>query len=625
LFFFSGRIALIQLEAAMLIQGGTPNPTYVNGTASMGYAVLGGLVEGRTSLSISAGTKCDEENNDPFGGIPFVSSMTPGEKARGKVKKVSVWAKPTISFNNKIGDNLTSIDDIGEIYIFEEPKTKLISKYRVRIKEFKMIELGGPTVLGTPLMLSTTEFQFTPKTYLKPETDYKFEITLVADEWTGTKWQPVMKRDKKSLWTSYDKSYFTTGKLPTSVEFKNLKLCYPDFDYKEVMGGIHEFYYLQGENKIKEGFIEFDRACEYLFKANKDPEAVWWSKVQAQFWYREYGNNIDRWHFLGAKDMISGTGRFLVFKLPENDFPNRTQIRVKFVHQPYINPKFKVEEVQNTDYKGKVGETIRREGKTYTNYPTAAPKATNLFSYSFQTSRYNTFKEKMTTNRHLIAFTQNVRYPEGTFQRLVYQYSFSTKTGESFSNGEMMGSRIGAGKPRMAQYVHMKEDYSSRYYQHLFKNWNILLNNRRYPQFLDKYRRADWNTKSTQEWPHGNYGPQVYDMNTWKTSYFNQSHSRRGYNESGYKLYPRTHIHMGSSVLLNAQISTTHVIATKNTISWGVPSSFISSSNIINHSPKPGSYMNVIAYYSYPRISGNRKSVSYSKPITLKFKVYNNP
>ncbi len=634
LWFWSGKISLVTLKAAMLIEGGTPNPTYVSGTASMGYSVMGGIVRGTTSFNMASGSPCVEEDIDPFVGISFIASMTPGDARSGAAKKISVFAKPSISFNNKVGKSSTSINDIDEVYIFEEPGTKKITKYRIRNERFYLSINDGKKVAveGNEKMPNTTELEFTPTEMLMPQTNYYFEIKLVADEWIEGKWVPV--RDKKDkLWSITERRYFTTGDLPNRIIYDNLVICYPDFGYNAMTGGLHDYNYLQGENKKKEGFIQFERQTDYLFEKSNDPESLWWSEVVAVF--RSFNETKNSGYaYLGETKIVSGKGNFLVFKMPEKDLPNNTIIIIDFKRKYYQNPKYNFKSESLEEVVGNAGDTIQRKGKIYTNYPVSnkSPKSDELWSFRFYTSKFNTFQQKITKDRTYEVSMQDVVYAEGTFKRLEYNYGFSTKYGESFCNGEMLGNKIRYGDPRIDQNVHFKEDYSKAYYRDLLVTWRGILNRtntaegwNRYTDWGDKYRDANWqDTAKQHSLLYGYYTPQVYDFNSFKIYYTTTPSSLKGYDAfSGYKLFPMSHKSLGSSVLLNAQMQTRIPLArmSPNTYSPETWARLTSSARILQVYPTMGSILNVSGFYSHPEIIANRKFQILSAPVNLFFKV----
>jgi hypothetical protein len=621
LWFWSGKISLVTLKAAMLLQGGTPNPTYVMGTASMGYSVLGGIVKGRTSFNMSSGTPCVEEKINPFVGISFIASMTPGDERQGAVKKVSVFAKPSISFNNSVGEKT--------VYIFEEPNTEKINNYRVRVAHFKLSTDKGAKVEGTIERPNSEELQFTPKEMLEPQTNYYFEITLVADERIGISWVPVKDKKTTKLWSITEKRHFTTGDLPKRILHDNLVTCYPGLAYSEGIDvpGL-DYRYLQGENKKKEGFIQFERPTDYLFEKMNDPESVWWSEVVAVFQSFDFSTGYTN---LGETKIVSGKGNFLVFKMPDNNFPNNTMIQIDFKRQYYKNPNFNSKSENLGDKVGNTGDTIQRKGKIYTNYPVSenSPPSVELWSYATFTSKFNTFSQKMRTGRSSKVYMQDVIYESHTFQRLVYDYSTKTSAAESFCNAEMLGNKIRDKDPRIDQNVHFKEEYLDiLYYKPLQKAWIDVLNPKRMDRNWDphitwggQYRNNYWQNSAQQEFfRDGYYNPRNHDFNSFNPNYVNYTYLKGDDVFSGYKMFPMSRGTSGSSVLLNAQYQTRIplLVMQPNTLS---PEQWAKLRSTLHTYPKLGSYLNVYGHYSHPEIIGNKKIQVLSKGVSIHFEV----
>jgi hypothetical protein len=557
LFFFSGKISLVTLNAAMLIEGGTPNPTFVNGTASIGYSVMGGIVRGRTQFNLSVGTQCDEVRIDPFAGIDFIASMTPGDYSPGSVKKVSVFAKPSISFNNQVGEKT--------IYIFEEPGTGEITKYRVRVDNFDLSIDKGATVEGEVIRPNADELQFTPGEILKAQTDYYFEIKLVADEMTENGWMPVRNKKTKKLWSVTERRYFRTGDLPNKIDPVNLIACYPVKPEKYPSEG---YRYLQDENKKKEGFIQFKRSTDYLFEKKNDPKSMWWSEVVAEFDVLK-GSTIAS---LGETKVLSGKGNFLVFKMPEEKLPNDALLGIGIKRRYFRNPEFNLESEDLGEKIGNTGDTIRRKGKTYTNYPVSEnpPESDQLYFFYTVTSKFNTFSQKITgglkeweqkRTGSMEVYLQDVVYTSDTFKRLEYDFGKWQKNGEPFSNGEISGYSLGLGYNRTDQNVHFKEKMANlnnfEYYKNLFSTWSTIdgvgMNQKNYGV---KWLLPEYHQISHPELTN----PVLHDWNSFARYYSptgpDLSRIQRNDAISGYKLFPMSNGVYGSSVLMNAQAQT---------------------------------------------------------------------
>jgi len=618
LFFFSGKISLVSLNAAMLIEGGTPNPTFVNGTASIGYSVMGGIVQGRTHFNLSVGTQCDEVRIDPFAGIDFIASMTPGDYSPGSVKKVSVFAKPSISFNNQVGKNT--------VYFFEEPGTGKTTTYRVRVDSFLLGESKGWQffVAGKVERPNKYELQFTPTEILKAQTDYYFEIKLVADELKYGTWFPVYSKKTKKLWSITERRYFRTGDLPNKIDPVNLIACYP---VKPEKYGNEGYRYLQDENKKKEGFIQFERSTDYLFEKKNDPKSMWWSEVVVEFDVLK-GSTIAS---LGETKVLNGKGNFLVFKMPEEKLPNDALLGISIKRRYFRNPEFNLESEDLGEKIGNTGDTILRKGKIYTNYPVSEkpPESDQLYFFYTITSKFNTFEAKMKKDRIYEVYMQDVVYAEGTFQRLVYDYRFTTSAGESFCNGEMLGNKIRKSDPRIDQNVHFKEEYSfPSYYSKLQKDWYTILNptshSRGWDPFVSwgtKYKQVEWQKFAQQEYSRdGYFNPRIHDFNSFNPLYMYYVHIKGDDVFSGYKMFPMSKETLGSTVLLNAQYQTRIPLIVMRPITL-TPEQWAKLGSTLNTYPRLNSYMKVYGYYSHPEIIGNKKVQVPSTAVSMDFKV----
>jgi len=93
------RLSIFRMGAAMMLRGGGPNPTWVEGRAGVYYSVLNGVKEGKATFDITIGQKCVPAMGDPFGDIEIIYATLPDDGDTG----VSTFESPTASFVLPVG------------------------------------------------------------------------------------------------------------------------------------------------------------------------------------------------------------------------------------------------------------------------------------------------------------------------------------------------------------------------------------------------------------------------------------------------------------------------------------------------------------------------------------------
>ena len=79
--FGSGQvIPILDLGAVLVVTAGSPNPTYLDGTAGVYLDVFGGMIKGRKNFSLSVGEVCIPASiNDPFSAGNFIAYSNPSD------------------------------------------------------------------------------------------------------------------------------------------------------------------------------------------------------------------------------------------------------------------------------------------------------------------------------------------------------------------------------------------------------------------------------------------------------------------------------------------------------------------------------------------------------------------
>ncbi len=105
------RLALFEIGAAFVIEGGFPSPTWAQGRAAIYFALLGGLIEGSADMEFKLGDRCAALKEDPFG-IPLVQEFNP----HNEKENVDPYVMPQVSFYVSMNQELALpiLDEAGE-------------------------------------------------------------------------------------------------------------------------------------------------------------------------------------------------------------------------------------------------------------------------------------------------------------------------------------------------------------------------------------------------------------------------------------------------------------------------------------------------------------------------------
>ena len=438
LWFYTGKFSLAKIYAVMLIQGGLPNPIWVKGQARMGYEVLGGLLKGNTSFSVKLGEKCEEIVSDPFAGVHFIADMDPGSGT----KDVSVFVNPRVSFENHIGkyDVPVSHNDAG------------VATYRnfdVRMASFTLINLKSnrsiPASLETSADLLSSTLRIQER--LEPYTTYKTAVTLQVYEWVNGTWALFYDPKTNQPLTEYKEVAFQTGALPNYITLDNVKLVYPFKD---------ESYYLQDENKYKQGLMEVALSTGYLFQEQKPAGEQWFTKVIARI-----TDLSSQQKFETAISTYNG-GTVYTFGMPDR-LANNTQYQVDFVRIPYQNTNYNLSGNEIADRQGRQGDYVYiTKGQTYQNYISEAPPEHVIFSYKFKTSKYNSLYQKVNFPTTL----DDQRNSDLAVPRVTYRF----QNQEYFSHEELIWRYLTDNQVPNFPTILVKEDYATGIAKNAYRN-----------------------------------------------------------------------------------------------------------------------------------------------------------
>lgn len=233
LWFTEGEFEIFEVGAALLVQGGLPEPYYAMGHVSGHYSILGGAISGNASFPFELGEQCDPSEGT-LGGLEPIRDLKPSHGATS----VSCGVNPEATFD-------VSMNSVFEMYEIQDDGDRIRHVYRLTIEKFEVKQ--GNTVLAGTQHLSTSKDQATliPNSFLEAHMAHRVTIRVKAEEMnTSTNvWAQAQKNGSPVFW---EKTHpFTTGPEPDRIDPTWVNYSYPFHDQR---------YLLQDE--CRNGFIE---------------------------------------------------------------------------------------------------------------------------------------------------------------------------------------------------------------------------------------------------------------------------------------------------------------------------------------------------------------------------------
>ncbi len=495
-FGYQGKIELAYVYAAMLIEGGFANPSWVRGQASMGYRVLGGLVSGNTSFDIQIGEKCEEYTADPFAGVKFIEGIDPDAGKTG----VSPFVKPMISFNNKIG-RYEFKNGSGQMQYFD-----------VRLESFQISGKYFNKQLAADRLSANLEV-----TSLKPHTSYTISAKVKVYKLNGTSWVPAISNTTGKEVVEEISHTFKTGAMPDYVPWNNVEDMYPFRN---------ESFYMIEENTYDQGIVKLIGGQAELFKPFTPSGQQWHSKVVAMVW----DNTTKTWIHKTDVTYYAGSN-IILFKLPKNILNTSTSYAVRLQREWYRNNNYDISGSDIADKKVSTYEssnvyssyTYKKEGKSYKNATNKQPENKTLFEYWFKTSKYRSFSKKATAGY--------ASSPSNTYSTI----NFKINNSEGFSEQEIGYKYIAESKSLMKNTAFVKEDlkyfvgaYLVDEYEHIAKRFKKYANWSHSMKVMDNHKFKNDNWKN---------GFDFFDVPSRKL-YTNKNSSQISFSSKAYDLFP---------------------------------------------------------------------------------------
>lgn len=344
--------SIAKLSAAVLLQAKAPNPAWFRGMVGVKYAILGGMIKGTAKVKVELGTQCEIASAKELN-VAIISDLKPDDQTTD----VSVFATPQVAFNIPVAKAFSMLNENDEV-----------ATYRVQLDELKLsnnkTEISGLTTVNQ----DGTAASLTLKDILPPLSTLTASARVHVERQNAGSWD-ALKNDFEVKSVS-----FKTGAAPDYVPWENVAYAYPVK---------RQYNYLPKE--YPKGYIKLKRGQPYLFAA-VDPSGKKW-KVSASLSLAggkslsttvSYDDAISQLNFDMPADLSKES--IYTFSLVHSSMDgNAAANNVTTKEQTTISPDGDTTTLAQNSLIGTATSSVSKE----------------VISYSFRTSRYSTFTEKM--------------------------------------------------------------------------------------------------------------------------------------------------------------------------------------------------------------------------------------
>lgn len=256
--FVSGSFEIFKVSAGAYLQGGFPNPNWVEGAITGSYSILNGAVSGNCHFEFSQGQKCVPPIENPMAGTELVVSMSPEHNATN----VDCGVEPTALYSQ-------SLEQEFNLTVYDMNDNPIVRKFRVLHANTKLYKSSPSDLIGGNLYASehNTLLTFSPDSFLASRTIHNWTTTAQVEEQKDGVWATA--RDLRG--TAITKVYtnrFTTAARPDRIREQDVNYSYPYHNQR---------FFLQ--NECRQGVLSLKRSAAYLF-SRRSPGCVWSYKVR---------------------------------------------------------------------------------------------------------------------------------------------------------------------------------------------------------------------------------------------------------------------------------------------------------------------------------------------------------
>ncbi|MCL2417123.1 MAG: hypothetical protein FWD02_04220 [Bacteroidales bacterium] len=405
------EFAILQGAAAVLLQAKLPNPSWFAGDLALQYSILNGMIRGRARISVEVGRLCvfEHRGGHALEGQELISEVMPNDPTM----ETDVFVSPQAVFNMPIRE-----------FRMDESSAMI----RAELAEFSLTEGGSPIeIRSTEWDTERFMVRISPEYALPGRSQINGRVRLTFSEQNAAgHWTPVLGENNNPHVETRDIT-FQTGERPNTIDMRHVRYAYPVPDQQ---------FFLPREHPT--GFIYLHQNFGYLFT---DPTTI----VRGRFrsgseviWVNLTWDNPER-RITWNQPILSNSTNY-IFEI------------VGLPLDPTVAGGVQTTVAQTSFEDGEEGSHV----EVLTNVAGDAGSEGELIilTYSFRTSMFSTFAEKMgqvvitraglgtlSTNGNISAIRGNMSSREG------------------FDQADLTGTEHTQGKPLIVVHSAMTDNY----------------------------------------------------------------------------------------------------------------------------------------------------------------------
>ncbi|MDR2474765.1 MAG: hypothetical protein LBD45_02800 [Bacteroidales bacterium] len=429
------RFSILDISAAVLLEGKGPNPFWFAGSVGGRYRVLGGLIKGNCNFEFELGKECKLVGGSPFG-EDIIAQLTPGEGDRD----VNVFAAPQAVFNIAVNQEMTIDDEDGSRGTYKA----VLEEFTVKYKQ------GNQTVSrkqeinkeGTICMLSFEE-------PLESQKDVELYAKVGFMKKQGNNWIAV-KDNGKPVYEE-KRATFRTGDRPKEILPEHVAYTYP-------LDRQYNFY----PKEHNQGYLLLTKNYSYLFTSDKPQGYDQKLRITA-------GNEkIEKSFSYSTGSSVKGVQMEITFPLDNISLKNNAIYSLAIVNIPQTsgsmtsNISETTTQLENTETG--TAEITRRTASG----ALSAQTEMEIYKLSFRTSRYNTFADKI----------RSFEKPSEGWRDVIYPYIHLIKTNlrepELFDAYEMGSPNVNIKTITLSAQVNQTEWFTQTLYDGMYQSQSYL-------------------------------------------------------------------------------------------------------------------------------------------------------
>jgi hypothetical protein len=407
--FYNGKVDILDIAAAAILQAKLPNPAWFRGIVGGRFNILGGLVKGSCKFEMTIGKQCTIQNANLLAGMQIISQLTPENEATG----LDVFTSPQAVFNY----------EIGKEFELSDPESGRMRIFRVKLEKFEIVANGAVIPASTEWDSDRKTAALVSHDILPSETQINVICRVSFEEFMNNTWKGVISGGK--LVTEEKTATFKTSKAPDYIPNTNIAWSYPV---------ANQLYYFP--KQTREAYIKLKRGQPDLFVARDE-------------WNQEIRVKTGSTPALKAGFVYDKDAKEIRFSMPEN-----IQTSKVYTWEIVNTPAYAKDSINSN-----VSQVTTTTGTTDNNVQMTGQQASGslvqlqdkaIFTAYFATSKHSTFKEKISS----LSLSQGWSYPVLTG---VHEIGVNITAAELFDKAEILGNEQNGASP----LVQMEAEYNT--------------------------------------------------------------------------------------------------------------------------------------------------------------------